>query len=325
MPDWKQPADSLPVTAVNIGSELAENGTRVWVSVFLGELHAQEKAVTSFILKEGEKVTVPELAEFGVEPFEIKSVRLPSLVGEAPRFVSKARSIELVLMEPVFSTLPAYKVVIRNLSAKTVSALRLQIMQEGRMRVSSMPQGKESAPIIAPGGTYELNAPLATRTTPTADGYSPVILPNQVIEISSAVFDDGSFEGDSDTAVVFAGFNKGRKIMLGRILDLLQRSLSANDPATVTSLDGLKSEVAALKLEADAPSVEEAHAKLTVVSGVDQRRLKHLIELGMKGVRDQMLSDITQFQIRNRYADPKPAQVWLSATKERYEAWFARL
>jgi len=38
----------------------------------------------------------------------------------------------------------------------------------------------------------------------------------------------------------------------------------------------------------------------------------------MKGVRDQVLGDITQFQLRYRYADPKPIHDWLAASKERY-------
>jgi len=324
VPEWKQPENSLPVTAVNIQSEMAESGVRVWVSVFLGEIHKQEKAVMSYVLTEGEKVTVRELAEFGVEPFEIKVVRLPPMIGEPPRFVSKARSIELVVMEPILSTLPAYKLVVRNLSAKPVSALHVQTLQDGRMRISLMPQGKEGEPIIAPGGTYEFNARLATRSTPTAGGYSPVILPNQVIEISSAVFNEGSFEGESETAISFAAFSKGRKMMLEKVLGLLQKSQSANDSATATSLDGLKSVVAELKLEASAVAVEEVENKLMGL-GADQRRLRTLIEIGMKGVRDQVLRDITQFQLRYRYADPKPIHDWFAASKERYEAWFGRL
>ena len=319
---WKQPPDSAEVTAVNIGAELAEDGVRVWVSVYLGKTHAEEKAVKSYILHEGEKVTVSELTQVGVEPFEIKLVRLPSLIGESPTFASKARSIEVVSMQPNLSTLPSYKVVIRNLSARNVSALRWQTGQSGRPHVSSMPQGKEGASLIAPGGTLEFDVRLATRTTQTADGYSPELLPNQIIEISAAVFDDGSFEGDSDFAIAFAGFCKGRKVMLGKVLGLLQTSSSAND---LTNLDWLKSEVAALKLEADSASVQDVHSKLANLPGSDPNRLKHAIEVGMKGVRDQVLSDITQFQLRNRYTDPKPIRDWLAASKERYEAWFGRL
>jgi hypothetical protein len=263
---------------------------------------------------------VSELAQVGVEPFEIKLVRLSSLVGEAPKFASKARSIELVVMEPNLTTLPSYKVVIRNLSTKNVSALRLKTGP-----LSSMPQGKEGAPLIAPGGTFELFAMLATRTTQTADGYSPELLPNQVIEISTAVFDDGSFEGDSDAAIAFAAFRMGRKVMLEKVLGVLQTSSPANDLTTASSLDWLKSEVGALKLEADSAAVEDVHSKLANLPGGDQNRIKHAIELGMKGVRDQVLSDVTQFQLHNRRSDPKATRDWLTVSKERYEAWLARL
>ncbi len=325
VPEWRQPPDVPAVTAVNILSELAEDAVRVWVSVFLGPTHAQEKAVKSYILREGEKVIVSELAQVGVEPFEIKLVKLAPIVGNAPTFVSKARSIELVVMEANISTLPSYKVVVRNISAKTVSALRMQTIVGGRPQISSMPQGKEGLAIIVPGATYELDARLATRTTPTPDGYSPVILPNQVIEISTAVFDDASFEGDSEGAIVFAAYRKGRKIMLGRVLDLLQKSLTTNDSATATSADWLKSEVAALKLEADSAAAEEVQNKFAVVPGFDLNRLQTVIEASMKGVKDQVLSDITQFQLRNRRADQNGIHDWLTASRERYEAWLARL
>jgi hypothetical protein len=188
-----------------------------------------------------------------------------------------------------------------------------------------MPQGKEGEPLIVPGGTYEVTAKLATRTTPTADGYSPVILPNQVVEISTAVFEDGSFEGDSEAAITFAAFRKGRKIMLERVLGLLKKSLAANESTTAPGLDWLKSEVAALKLEADATAAEEVHNQFVGLPGSDQNRLKTTIEIGLKGVRDQILSDISQFQLRNRWADPRLFADWLVATKERYEAWHARL
>src|SRR2546422_5062596 len=189
---WLQPSDSPAVTAVNIKSVLAEDGVRVWVSVFLGELHEQEKNVTSYILHEGQKITVRELAQVGVEPFEIAVNRVSPSVGQVPEFMSKARSIELVAMQPNFSTLPSYEVVVRNASTKNISALRVRVLQGGRARIVSMPQGKEGQPLILPGGTYEFSSRLAPRAAPTPGGYPPVILPDQVIEVSTAVFDDTS-------------------------------------------------------------------------------------------------------------------------------------
>ncbi|HSQ24751.1 MAG TPA: hypothetical protein VLN44_10075, partial [Pyrinomonadaceae bacterium] len=87
----------------------------------------------------------------------------------------------------------------------------------------------------------------------------------------------------------------------------------------------LKSEVAALKREVNPAAAEEIHQKFAGLAGSDANRLRTAIEIGMKGVQDQVLDDITQFQLRNRRADPKAIHDWLAATKERYEVWFGRL
>ncbi|HEY3102639.1 MAG TPA: hypothetical protein VGJ69_03560 [Pyrinomonadaceae bacterium] len=325
---FAQPPGSPAVTAVDIKSALAEDGIRVWVSVFLGKLREQENRISSYVLHEGEKVTVRELAQVGVEPFEIKVVRLTPSVAEVPQFTSKAKSIEVVVMQPNMSTLPSYEVLVRNVSMKNVSALHAQVVQGGRPQIMSMPQGKEGQPLIVPSGTYQFTARIATRATPSPDGYAPTILPNQVIQISTAVFDDGTFEGDSDAAIAFTGFQKGRKIQLARVVDLFERSLAASDSASST-LGWLKGKVAALSLAADPASVQDLLGKFPTTPDMNQRKAKNLIEIAMKGLRDEVLNDVTQFQHRNRRVDPNAFHNafhdWLKSSKDRYEAWFARL
>lgn len=321
---WTQPPGSPAVTAVNIKSELAEEGVRIWVSVFLGELHEQENRVASYVLHEGEKVTVRELGGLGVEPFEIKVVRLSPTVSEVPQFISKAKSIEVVVMQPNLSTLPSCDVVVRNVSTKNISALQVQVLQGGRLRIGSMPRGKEGQPLIAPGGTYEFSSRVATRAAPTPGGYAPVVLLDQIIEISSAVFDDGSFEGDSDAAIAFTGFQKGSKIQLARVVDLFERSLAASSSAPPT-LDWLKAEITTLSLEADSAAVQDLLGKLPNFQNINQPKAKNLIEIAMRGLRAEVLNDITQFQLRNRRLDPNTFHDWLRSSKQRYEVWLGRL
>lgn len=323
--NWVQPANSPAVTAVNIRSELAENGVRIWVSVFFGELHEQERPVSSYVLHEGEQTTVQELAQLGVVPFEIKAVRLTPSISEVPQFFSKAHSIEVVVMQPNFSSMPSYDVVVRNLSTRSVNALQVRVMQAGRPQTISMPQGKEGAPLIAPGGTYEFKAHLAYRAMPGPNGYAPAILPNQVIEISTAAFADDLFEGDSEPAMAFTAFQKGRKIQLARVIDLFQKVSHAIDSASSATVASFKNEVAMLSLEPDQPAVDDVHAKFPLITDKDGQRLKHLIALGMKGVRDNVLNELGQFELRNRRSDGAVFGVWLTSARNRYEAWFARL
>jgi len=325
VPGWKQPPDSLPVTAVNVKWELAEDGVRVWVSVFLGELHQQESKISSYVMHEGEKVTVQELAQVGVEPFQIKLVRINPSIAEMPQFTSKAKSIEVVVMQPNISTLPTYQVVVRNVSGKNVVALAANVILEGRPRIMSLPRGKEGEPIIAPAGTYEFTVRLATQATPMPDGYTPTLVPNQVIEVSSVIFDDGSFEGNPEQAIHYAAFQKGDKMQLARVVDLFARSLNTTDAAASATLASLKAQVAALNFEPDAASVEEVHSKFPDMSSQLERDLKPGIEISMKELRDGVVKDIVEFQLHHRQVDPNTLREWLTSSKQRYEAWLARL
>ena len=321
VPGWAQPANSLAVTAVNIKSLKAEDGVRVWVSVYLGQLHEEEQKVSAYLLHEGDKVTVQELAQVGVVPFEIKVVRLAASVGEPPQFHSQARSIEAVSMQPNFSATPSYEVILRNTSGKAVNALEVQTLQGGGPELSTMPQGKEGQPLIPPGGTLKITAHLANRATPGPNGYAPQLLPNQTIEISVVIFDDGSFEGASRPAVAFTGFQKGRKIQLRRVVDVLQSALNA-DASAPNNLANVKSAVAALDLEADSEAVNDLRGKFPQET---TEHLRHVIELGMKGIRDNVLDDITQFELHNRRADAGAFSAWLNGAKDRYQSWLARL
>jgi hypothetical protein len=320
--NWAPPEGAKPVSAVDIRSELAEEGVRVWVSVFLGKLHEEQRKVTSYILHEGDKVTVQELSQFGVEPFKIAAVRISPLVAGAPKLISKAPSIEIVSVRQGTSTLPAYTVVVRNVSNKMVKALRVQVLQSGRLRNTFMPQSKEGKPLISPGEALEFSTRVAINATPTAGGYAPVVLPDQVIQISAAVFEDGSFEGDGQLAVEFTAFQKGRKLQLERIVGLFQKSLTSDGPPP-SVLDSLRADVSSLSFEANSDSVGEL---ITSYPKTPQARLKTLIEIGMKGLRDEVLKDIVQFELQSRRRlDANTLRDWLGSSRDRYQAWFGRL
>jgi hypothetical protein len=107
--------------------------------------------------------------------------------------------------------------------------------------------------------------------------------------------------------------------MLEKVLGVL------HNEATAPTLDSLKSEMAALNLEIDPAAAEEIHNRFAGQPGSDPHRLKTTIEVAMKGVRDQVLNDITQFQLHNRRTDSRAINDWLVASRERYQAWFARL
>lgn len=109
-----------------------------------------------------------------------------------------------------------------------------------------MPQGIEGEPLILAGGVSEVMAPGATRATATPGGYDPVEPPNQHIEITMVEFEDGSFEGDIESAASFRAFVKGRKIQLRRLVDVFQAILEDNGSSPSSALEMMRNKVNAL-------------------------------------------------------------------------------
>jgi len=314
---WVDPPNSLPVTAVNVDSLQAEDGVRVWVSVYLGKVHEEEKQIGSYLLHEGETMTVKELASVGVVPFKLKVVRLAPVAGTVPEFQSKAPSIELVSIEPNFSTMPTVRMVLRNVSAKPVHAVEVVVFQAGRPDFLSMPAGKEGDALVSSGGTFELKVNLITRYVAGANEYSVQTMPNQSVQIASAMFSDGSYEGDTEYAISFFGYQKGHKTQLERVINLLENVTSGD--ADVASL---KQKISALNLEAEPSDVEKLQRQF---SGRPIERLKVPIQVGMRRVREDTLKSLTELEIHGRYSGPNAFNTWLTTTKQQYKAWLARL
>ena len=323
---WKDPEGSLPVYAVNVQTVHAGDGVKVLVSVMLGEKRLeQEKSVGIYDLREGERIIVREAAKFGVEPFEIALIRVAPMGADLPRVISKVKSIEVVAIEPVLSTLPSNRLALRNLSNKNISALRIRILEQGRTQISSLPQGEEGRPLIPAGGVSEFTEPVATKAVATPGGYKPESSSDQVIEISSAVFDDASFEGDIEPAITYRSFIKGRKLQLTNMIKLFDKALQNDSSDPVSVLELLRKDVAALKIETDATAVQEVVAEFPSLTGKSGPGIKTAIEVAMTGVRKDTLTLIQTAQLSDPAMQFVSFQAWLTAIKQRYEVWLSRL
>ncbi len=316
--NWVPPANSLPVAAVKVNTLQAEEGVRVWVSVLSGKVLEDERQISSYVLHEGDAVTAKELADVGVVPFDLKLVQLAPSVSYIPEFRSKATSIELVSIQQTFSTFPSIQLVVRNVSAKPAYMLEVITLQDGQRRLLSMPQDKEGNALIAPGAAFEVTVRLGTRYVPGANEYSIQAVPNQSIEIATAVFGDGSYEGDSEYAMTFFGYQIGKKAQLKRVIDLLEKA--GNGTAAVTSL---KDKASTLNVYADAAAVEELHRQFPQEKLIERVRIP--IEVGMRRLRDEVLKDLTEFELYGRYAEANAFNSWATSAKQRYQAWLNRL
>jgi hypothetical protein len=179
--------------------------------------------------------------------------------------------------------------------------------------------------LIAPGGVSEITVRLATRATETPGGYKPITPENQIIEISTAVFEDGSFEGDIEYAVIYRTVTTGEKLQLKRVVALFQAAAVDDVPDPLRALESLENKLAGLGIEADAFAVQEVMKPFSALTEASRRELKSKIEVEMNDFRRSVLEDVAKFRLGNPNPDATAFRAWLVASKQRYEAWLARL
>jgi hypothetical protein len=323
VPGWQLPVGALPVTAVDIKTLLTGNAVKVSISVFMGKMHEQEKSVAVYSLREGEKIHLQELAQFGVEPFELALVRVAPSNVELPKFVSKAPSIELVTIQANLSTLPSYRLVLRNVSGKNVRAIMVRTVENRNIKTSVMPQGKEGNPLILAGGIAEITERAITRAIASPGGYKPVTPENQTIEISTAIFEDGSYEGEAEAAVTYLAVLKGQKAQLVRVVALFEEASENSQPDPANLLESLRNGIAQLKTDPDPAAVQELLNDFPAFA--KKVELKNVIEFEMRYLRKDVLDDISRFQVQHPTFDSSSLQAWLAASKQRYADWLSRL
>jgi hypothetical protein len=327
VPSWQPPAEALPVRAVNVISRLEGETVRIEVSVYLGvKLFEKEQAVAAYRVRENEKISVEGLSRFGVEPFEIRVVRVNPLAATPPSIVNKTEAIEVVGIKVNNSTLPSYTVTLRNISNKNVEALGIKVFADGRENGSSMPFGKRGEYLIAAGATQDIFVFGAKTVRMTPEGYLPDSPSHQEIYIHTAVFDDGSYEGETKTAADFRAFKAGSKIQIARLLALIEEALNSSEPHVATSLERLKAKVSSLSTRVETATLNDLLKEFPSFNKEEAAGLKQAVAVSLAGDRLEFFKRIGEFEKTSAQADdPQALRAWLSSTKEMYEQWLSRL
>lgn len=324
--DGAQPSmDVEHVRAVNIVSRIDGVGAHVYVSVFMGRrVMENEVLVADYLLQEHQKVVVDELRRFGLEPFGIAVVRVETPRSDGsnlPRVMSQAPSISVASLEPAESATTFYKLKLKNSSSKNVSALQINVLFNNRREASAMPQGEDGRMLIEAGGVYDAPNYGLNSIRNTGGVYRQTFPPNQTVVITTAVFDDGTYEGDAEEAARFLAYVIGRKKQVSRIVSLLN---AASESSDAEGLNRLKMQATALGIEAE---VSEADALMKKFPDFNERTrddLKRCIEIALSNVKKKFLEDIAQYE-SERASVSRPFKEWLDASRERYGAWLSRL
>ncbi|HKC62115.1 MAG TPA: hypothetical protein VKB86_00690, partial [Pyrinomonadaceae bacterium] len=221
---------------------------------------------------------------------------------------------------------PSYKLQLRNLSNKSIIALGINLMVNNRLRKSGTPRGQEGRPLIEAGSIYNHNISAAYNAQSAPGGYVPDAPPNQEIIITTAVFADGSYEGDAQTAAAVRGFRMGEKIQMQKLLPLIQDALNETGVDVSQAIEKFRTRVASLSNEADADAVSNLQQAFPSLNQKVKADLKTSIEVSLNGVKFDLLKSLQQFEKADSQSlSAADFHAWLGQTKERYEQWLARL
>lgn len=326
IPSWQPAAGATVVEAVRVISRVEGDGVRVTVSTLSGKKALEnEQPVGTYLIRETEKISIDELKQVGIVPFKIKLVRVNPTIAVVPPVILKGvESVVVLNSMPKETTLPSYRIILRNQSSKNIIGLGVDVIAAGKLRLTSKPHGIDGQLLIPAGKEYWLTVAGPNQAEPAIGGYVPAPAPDQEIQIKSVLFDDGTYEGDVETAVVVRGYRAGEKMELSLLIPLLANALKSPGADLSEGLRTLESQVSSLSSDADPQIVGVLTKEFHQPNGSISRQIKETMEVTATTVKTNLLKEIHTLQA-SQNLDSDLYKTWLTKTVERYEKWLARL
>ena len=325
---WQAPAGAPPVEAVRVISRAEGDAVRVTVSTLSGSKALEnEQRVGTYLIRETEKISIDKLRRVGIEPFEIKLVRVnPSIAPVPPVILKGVESVVVINAMAKETTLPSYRIILRSQSNKSIVALGVDVVAGGRVQITSKPRGIDGQPLIPAGKEYWLTVAAPNRAQPITGGYVPTSPSDQQIQIKAAVFDDGTYEGDAEMAAAVRGYLAGEKMELPRLIPLLENALNSSNADLTEGLRNLESQVSSVLSDADPQTVRTLTSAFPQAGGSISREIKETMEVTATTIKSNLLKDIHMLQNQGSQSlNADLYRTWLTKTKERYEKWLSRL
>lgn len=348
LPGWQQRAGAAPLTAVKIDTDYEGDAVRINLSVVFDDSYPADapgpkygrkvQAVASYLAREGESVTLGELARFGAEPVTLRVVQeRPRPAGEPPPLAStplvinKLKALQVVGFHRDASA-PAgsnvFKLRLHNVSEKGVAALSFRNVDDSGGG-TEMSLSHPARPLVAAGDVQEMPFNFTVHRHQTPQGETHDAERQRTLLVAAAVFDDGTYEGEAEMAARIIARRRGDDAQRGRILALLRAALDAPMPDAQATLAKLKSELSSLRIDADPAAVAELLAQFpTLARGEAAKRagreavavLSSEMLAGLRAARESALHRIRECEEeRARTPEAFDLRARLSALAERIE------
>jgi hypothetical protein len=240
----------------------------------------------------GQTIQVNELAKLGYLPITYRVVSAKVPVDSAPALVSKAPSIEIRVLE---ENRAMYKPALHNNSPKDVVAIAFVRDDGNGNRAMNISQSYDPSHALIPAGTtYAREFPWG----------SPTVL-------ASALFADGSHEGDSEIAASLYSSQLGGEIQKRRADPLIRRIISDRALDDAGKIAQIRSTLSGLST---APEDSTLRLMQDVLPDLPSDTLKKELARGLEQGKRNLWSSLYEFEHQNSvYPPPKthpPIERW---------------
>ena len=319
---WQPAPGDRELAALQFAWSRVEDGVQVKVSVLRGRPHQEEIPVATVHVRPTGTVVVDAVRKFGVETVQLSLSTAPRVAAEIPRTVSAVAAIVVVGVEAAQTGAPRYQVTLQNRSQVNVRAFTIEAYRSGRLSLSGRRAGMEGRPMIEAGATYTFD--VAIRMLTGSDS-TPVPRMLDEIRISSAVWSDGSVDGDVKKALETVVSDFGNFLALATIAEAHRQAATdaSADPRAV--LDRLKARLNAISIEPGDEAVTVARQQMRFPELVDDAKARSLIRVGMQAVKTVALRDLATLEEKARDLRIEDLARMLSLSAGRYAEWRARL
>jgi hypothetical protein len=314
--NWRRPSNqTLEAEGIHLDYYRRGNTVVMDVDVFLGPINLSTcppvprdriKSGGSYSIKIGESATLDGLAQYGIEPFNVKILATEWRTLNSSEITNNTKAIEVVRVDQFIEW---FRIVLKNISSKNIAYGSISYTRDS-----------QSFAALAVGETREISLfPSATRSYRVDSSGRAVIEPvTSHVSVTSVVFEDLTFEGDRQSALVYFAQRRGAQFQATRIIGLLQSALDSHEQDSTKVLANLRQQLSALSNVSSRHLVDEFVERVGPVAKLQRNELEIALYVGMNNTIRDFLNRMQTYEKKEA---PKgtSAESWLRTAKSAYE------
>lgn len=312
-------ASASQPSALRLEYKPAADGVSITETVFYGDFNRQDtpeslkklrrQTVGSYFAKLNQSITLSGLAKVGLEPVTLRVVSPYEANPWRPIVHSEAPSLSIEYKQLYRSS---GTVTIHNFSKKGVAGLWVWAsdVENGKYGggEGAFP-GPGSKPVIAPGGTYQMQFSVGVQGK-RVHGVYVALPPPAFLTLQSALFEDGSYEGDPRTAAGMAARRLGNKVQMQRVASLAKPIIANQGTDEATKIRAILAAVSRLSEEPDAQMMLSLRAEFGNLTPDVVAYVSRQISSAMHEAKENADQTIQQYQDAKAHGDPVTFAQW---------------